>query len=353
MDPLLATYIHHLDPFAIQFTESFGIRWYGLAYVAGFFAAFLVIRWYVKLGLSELRKDQVADFITVVAIFGVMLGGRLGYMLLYDFGEFVRNPAIFFNFLGGGMASHGGIAGVVIAIWVYARWTKKSWTGLGDNLVSVAPLGLMFGRIANFINGELYGRVTDSSMAMKFPDELNEGHSTANGIVWDFPSSQLRELVAKAGDAAPGLSERVETVAANAASNGFDPHGAIVQAVVGESNRNPAFREMLGGILNPRHPSQLYEAVVEGLLLFAILLFIRLKWRNLYHGILTGLFFILYAIGRIVVENFREPDAERIMGLTRGQFYSTFMIAVGIAFIVYGMIAKKTTKLPESAENKG
>ncbi|MAS96075.1 MAG: prolipoprotein diacylglyceryl transferase [Verrucomicrobiales bacterium] len=352
MTDLLATYIHHLDPFAIQFTESFGIRWYGLAYVAGFLAAFLVIRWYVKLGLSELRKDQVADFITVVAIFGVMLGGRLGFMLLYDWDEFIHNPAIFFNFMGGGMASHGGFAGVAIAIWVYARVTKKSWTGLGDNIVSVAPLGIFFGRMANFVNGELYGRKTDHAWAMKFPDELNETQQTAHGFEWAFSSSQLRELAAKAGEVAPGLAERVESAAAAVAANGYDPHGAIVRTVIEESNRNPAFREMLGEILNPRHPSQLYEGLVEGLFLFLLLLFVRLKWRKLYHGILTGLFFIIYAIGRIVVENVREPDAEQIMGFTRGQFYSFFMIVVGIAFLAYGMIAKRQTKLPEPAEKK-
>ena len=86
--------------------------------------------------------------------------------------------------------------------------------------------------------------------------------------------------------------------------------------------------------------------------LFLLLLFVRLKWRKLYHGILTGLFFIIYAIGRIVVENVREPDAEQIMGFTRGQFYSFFMIVVGIAFLAYGMIAKRQTKLPEPAEKK-
>lgn len=109
---------------------------------------------------------------------------------------------------------------------------------------------------------------------------------------------------------------------------------------------NPAFRAMLGEILTPRHPSQFYEALVEGLLVFVILLTVRLKWKNLYHGVLTGLFFVIYAIGRICMENFREPDSGYIAGLTKGQFYSTFMIAIGIAFLIFGFIRKRQNKLP-------
>ena len=182
MQTLLATYVHHLDPFAIRFTETFGIRWYGLAYVAGFLAAFFLLRWFVRLGACELKESQVGDFVTLCAIVGTMLGGRLGYMLLYNFDEFVAHPLSFFNFLGGGMSSHGGIAGIMAVAWIYAWRTKKSWAGLGDNLVTVAPVGVLCGRIANFINGELYGRATDSKFAMKFPDELSE--LAPSGMEW-------------------------------------------------------------------------------------------------------------------------------------------------------------------------
>ncbi|MEM9017922.1 MAG: prolipoprotein diacylglyceryl transferase [Verrucomicrobiota bacterium] len=346
MSFVLATYVHHLDPFAIQFSESFGIRWYGLAYVAGFLIAFLLLRWFVSLGASELKKDQVADFITVVAVLGVMIGGRLGFMLLYNLDEFRSNPLSFFDFLGGGMASHGGIAGVCIASWIYAKKTKKSWTGLGDNLCVVAPVGVFFGRMANFVNGELYGRPTESSIAMKFPDELHEVRpAEGGGTEWAYPVTELRDLAEQSADAAPGLVEQIDLVTTQALADGRNSHFAVVELVKSVSVENEAFRSALGEILTPRHPSQLYEAFAEGLLLFLILLAIRLKWKDLYHGVLTGLFFISYAIGRITVESFREPDAERILGLTRGQFYSTFMILIGAAFLAYAFWAKRRNEV--------
>jgi len=347
METLLATYVHHLDPFAIQFTESFGIRWYGLAYVAGFVAAFALLRWFVKIGASELREDQVADFITIAAVLGVMVGGRLGFMLLYEFEHFVRNPLSFFNVLGGGMASHGGIAGLMIATAIYAKVTKKSWPGLGDNLCTVAPLGIFFGRLANFVNGELYGRATESSWAIKFPGEMHEVVERDGVRVWLFPLEKLREFAQGAREVAPDLTTHVENLITTVRAAGGDPHHAVVEWIIAASRENPALREQLGTILTPRHPSQLYEAAVEGLFLFLILLAIRLRWKNLYHGVLTGVFFVLYAIGRIAVENLREPDSSLIGPMTRGQFYSIFMIFVGIGFLVYAFRAKRTNRLPE------
>ncbi len=348
MSVLLATYVHHLDPFAIRFTETFGIRWYGLAYVAGFVCAFLLIRWFVRIGASELKESQVADFVTILAVFGVMLGGRLGYMLLYNFDELIANPRSFFDVLGGGMSSHGGIAGMTIAAWFYARHTKTSWAGLGDNLVTVAPVGVFFGRLANFVNGELYGRRTESALAMKFPDELHEVVHTPSGLAWMFPTAQLKELADQAGEAAPGLAEKIDAAISLALASGHDAHRAVVDLIREASLESPAFRAMLGDILTPRHPSQLYEALIEGLLLFGILLAIRLRWKNLYHGVLTGLFFLLYAVGRIAVENFREPDSGHIGSLTKGQFYSTFMLVVGLAFLVYGFTRKRRNRPPGS-----
>ncbi len=347
MTSLIATYVHHFDPFAIQFTESFGIRWYGLAYVAGFLAAFLLLRWFVKLGISELKEDQVADFITVTAVGGVMIGGRLGYMLLYQFNDFIARPTIFFDFLGGGMASHGAFAGLVLSVWGYAIYTKKSFLGLGDNLVTVAPVGLFFGRIANFVNGELYGRPTESSLGMKFPDELSEVVKTDQGAAWKYSLDELRALAARAVDVAPDLSDRVESAISSAMASGFSANGAAISTLIEASRENAEFRVMLGEILTLRHPSQLYEALIEGLLLFLVLLAIRLKWRDLYHGVLSGLFFIVYGIGRISVECFREPDAAHIAGMTRGQFYSLFMIALGTGFLIYAAIAKRRTILPQ------
>ncbi|MEM1442615.1 MAG: prolipoprotein diacylglyceryl transferase [Verrucomicrobiota bacterium] len=347
MPTLLATYVHHLDPFAIQFTETFGIRWYGLAYVGGFFCAFLILKWFVKIRASELKESQVGDFVTFVALLGTMLGGRLGYMLLYNFGELVSNPLSFFDFMGGGMSSHGGIAGMCIVAWFYSRYHKISWTGLGDNLVIVSTLGVFFGRLANFVNGELYGRKTDHAWAMKFPDELNEVVDLpGGGRDWMFSTAELRALAEKGQEAIPGLLEKFDHVSSAAQASGQNAHFAAVEMITEASRENETFRAMLGEILTPRHPSQLYEAVVEGLLPFVILLLIRLKWKNLYHGVLTGIFFLVYSVGRIAVENFREPDAGHIMGLTRGQFYSTFMFVIGIGFLVFALRKKRRNQLP-------
>lgn len=348
MHTFLATYVHHLDPIAIPVSGDFGIRWYGLAYVAGFMAAFFLMRWFVRIGASELKESQVGDFITVCAVFGTMVGGRLGYMLLYNFDELAANPLSFFDVLGGGMSSHGGMAGITITAWFYARYTKTSWAGHGDNLVTVAPVGVFFGRLANFVNGELYGRPTDSRFAMKFPEELNDLTKTAGGLEWKFPTGQLRELAAKAGDAAPGLAAKVEAASVDAIAAGNDPHFAVVELIQAASRQSTAFRELLGGILTPRYPSQLFEAAVEGLILFLIMLAIRLKWKNAWHGTLTGTFFLLYAIGRILVENYREPDSGMIAGMTKGQFYSIFLIVAGVGFLAYGFLTKRTNK-PVSA----
>jgi len=335
MVPILATYVHNLDPFAIRFTEAFGIRWYGLAYVAGFIVAFLLLRWFAKLKTTELKCEEVADFVTLMALFGVMLGARLGFLLLYRTGEFLSNPLIFFDLLGGGMSSHGGIAGIALVAYIYARRTGKSWLGLGDHLTTVAPVGIFFGRLANFVNGELYGRPTTGALAVKFPDELHETVAVPGGFEWNYPLERLRALAEDASEVAPALLPRFDALVAEALASGYQGHFAAVELFKATARENPAFRELLGSLLTPRHPSQLYEALVEGLLLFVLLLAVRLKWRQLRHGVITGLFFILYGIGRIAVETLREPDAEEILGLTRGQFYSLFMILAGIAFLAW------------------
>ncbi len=311
-------YLHNLDPVLFQFTEKLAIRWYGLAYVLSFVLGFFLLRQLVRKGYSELKEDQVADFITFCALFGVMLGGRMGYMLLYDFDRFIHAPWTFFYFLQGGMASHGGILGLVIFTWFYAWRNKISWCGVGDNLVVVAPIGLFLVRLANFINGELYGRVTSVAWAMKFPAEI-----------YDMVPVKIQELLVKTGLPYP-------------------------EAVI-EANRNGdvAVQAVLREFLPPRHPSQFYEAGLEGLLLFSILIFVRLRWKNLYHGILTGLFFIFYAIFRISAENFREPDAGLIIGLPRGQFYSLFMVLIGVAFLGFAFKNKRLNETPVAAGKKG
>ena len=299
---LLAYYIHDLSPFLIQI-GGFGLRWYGLAYLAGFIVGILLYKHLAKRGYSDLPPDQVTDFITMSALFGVLLGGRLGYMLFYDGDRFFHDPLIFFRVWEGGMASHGGILGLTFyTIW-YARRHRLSFRNLADNLVVVGPVGVFFGRGANFINGELYGRVTDVFWAVQFPKEI---------LV--YPPDHLERLLSK-------------TVA-------VDPSLGSPEAVIAGVTASQPLRELLAVEIAPRYPSQLVEAGLEGLFLFALLWMLRTRVR-LANGVLTGVFFIAYAVVRFLGECFREPDAPLTGMLTRGQFLSLFMILIGIFFLLW------------------
>ena len=308
----LAEYLHRLNPVLIRITDSIQLRWYGIAYVMGFLAGWwLLVRWARK-GIGELKEAEVADFITYAALFGVLLGGRLGYMLLYARETFFDNPLSFFQITGGGMASHGGIAGLFFFTLYFALRHHRSWTGLGDNLVCAAPIGLFFGRLANFINGELYGRTTSVPWAMKFPEEATR---------WSMDSAD------------PAIAGKAEAVRQLALGHGANPETWREQ-IMPLSRASDAFAEGLRPLLTARHPSQLYAAALEGLVLFAILFAVREKYPRAPHGLLTGLFFIGYAVLRIIDEQFREPD-RHIYGFTEGQYYSLFMIFVGAAFLIY------------------
>jgi len=174
---VLSYYIHHLDPVIIEFTSAIKLRWYGLAYLAAFVVGFLLLKRLGDKKLWVLPGNMASDFITAAAFFGVFIGGRLGYVLFYTipnkgWSTLAEDPLLPFKVWEGGMASHGGILGLMVFTFVYMKKKKVSWTGLGDGLCVVAPLGLMFGRLANFINGELYGRATDVAWAIQFPNTL-------------------------------------------------------------------------------------------------------------------------------------------------------------------------------------
>jgi phosphatidylglycerol:prolipoprotein diacylglycerol transferase len=201
-------------------------------------------------------------------ILGVLIGGRMGYALLYQGSKFLNDPLVILRVWEGGMSSHGGFIGVCIATLWYARQSKQSPFPIGDLIVSIVPPGLFFGRIANFINGELWGKTTESSWGILFP---------------------------KAPDFAYGIA---------------------------------------------RHPSQIYAAILEGLIPF-----IYIQWRFWKSdliikrpGQITGEFLILYSLSRILNEFFREPDASLIWGMSRGQFYSIFLAVAGFWLII---LAKK------------
>ena len=308
---MLAYYVHNLDPFIFRISGDIGPRWYGMAYVLAFVFAFLLLRVLSKRGYLDLPSAVLGDFVTWVALFGVMIGGRFGYVLFYR-PEMLRDPLSILRVWEGGMSSHGGIIGVVVFTLIYSRRHKLPWTNPGDNLCVVAPIGLFLGRCANFINGELYGRVTNVSWAMQFPKELLD-----------------------AGNAA-------EADRALAAAQQIDPSIRSVESIIEGVRTNPALADALRPILTPRHPSQLYEAALEGIALFAILWFVRTRFRT-PNGMITGLFLIVYSVFRIIVENFREPDAPLVGMFTRGQFFSFFTVAIGIGFIV---VAKKYPTYP-------
>jgi phosphatidylglycerol:prolipoprotein diacylglycerol transferase len=306
---MLAYYVHNFDPFIFRITENIGPRWYGMAYVLAFACGYALLRVLAKRGYCDLAPEKVGDFITGVALLGVIVGGRLGYVLFYK-PDMLRDPLSIFRVWEGGMASHGGMLGILIFTFYFARKHQISWTNLGDNICVTAPIGLFFGRCANFINGELYGRAAQVSWAVQFPKELLDS---------------------------PGEAQRAIAVCAP-----IDPALNSADAIVVAAHHQTQVREALRTVLTPRHPSQLYEAFFEGIVLFVILWFVRTRLRQ-PNGVLTGLFFIFYAIFRIVVETFREPDATLIAGFTRGQFFSFFLIAIGLAFVV---VAKRYPSYP-------
>lgn len=299
--PVIAYYVHHLDPFIFHITRNIGPRWYGLAYVLAFLCSYLLLRVLARRGYADLAVSRVSDFVVGCALFGVVLGGRLGYVLFYK-PEMLKHPVSILQVWEGGMSSHGGMIALILFTLYYSRRHHISWLNLGDNLVVTAPLGLFFGRCANFINGELYGRAATVSWAIQFPKEI-----------LDYPDKADRAVTA------------VQSI---------DPSIIDAESVIAAAGR-PEVKETLRPILTPRHPSQLYEAFFEGLVLFAILWFVRTRLRQ-PNGVLTGLFFICYAIFRIIIEYFREPDASLIAGFTRGQFFSFFLLLIGLAFVIGG-----------------
>jgi phosphatidylglycerol:prolipoprotein diacylglycerol transferase len=269
MTPPLAYWVHHLSPFIIRFGENFGVRWYGVAYVLGFLAGGWLMMRYHRAGRSALPAQRVPDFIVALVV-GVLVGGRLGYFLLYDWDLFRANPLVLLRVWEGGMASHGGFVGVVLAVWWFARRSRVPFLHLGDILVTTVPVGLLLGRIANFINGELWGKITAVSWAVIFPRSAPDGTPVA--------------------------------------------------------------------LIAPRHPSQLYEAALEGALLLGLM-----QWRfwrsdvvRTQPGRLSGEFLVAYAALRVIGEIYREPDAPLILGLSRGTFYSLVLVFAGVTLIIHG-----------------
>src|SRR6202140_2884224 len=179
---MLAYYLHDLDPIIFRIYDNIGPRWYGLAYVLAFICGYALLSLLAKRGYADIPPSRVGDFITGCALFGVIVGGRLGYVFFYK-PEMLREPLSILRVWEGGMSSHGGMLGILAFPFYYAWRHKISWMNLADNLVVTAPLGLFFGRCANFINGELYGRATNVSWAVQFPKELTENVGEAERAI--------------------------------------------------------------------------------------------------------------------------------------------------------------------------
>lgn len=299
-----------IDPVALDLPGGIDIRWYGLGYLFAFAVGYQVLRALARRGFLHIDPEIVGDLVFALVI-GTILGGRLGYILFYDFAGFIDNPARIIRIWEGGLSFHGGLIGVVLAAWWFARKNGIRLLHLGDGLTLAVPFGIFAVRIANFINGELFGRVTTSDVpwAMRFPtDPVALGLLGAEGM-----TMRAREL----------LIERAY-----------------------ETGVWAGIREQVP----LRHPSQLYEAALEGVLLgiilWAIYFWTTRHGKRLAEGAYGAFFLIGYGVFRFVVERFRQPDPQfrgpddplgTVLGpLTMGQTLSAGMILVGLVVLYLG-----------------
>ena len=336
--PTDAAIFHSLSPVALDL-GFFQIRWYGLSYVLGFVCSYLILRTLARRGLIALPASRVADAMVYI-IFGVLIGGRLGYALLgYD-------PSILWTFSDsfpywnllainkGGMASHGGMIGVIIAASFVARGFKTpeggregrtTWRHVVDMLALCVPFGFFFGRIANYINGELLGRIVAQPgqpgpwYSVRFPQEL---------LGWSSPQTH--------GEHTPDLTGPQHQRLVELVTDGLRPDETWTSGVERLVARASEHRQELEPILSARHPSQLYAALLEGLAVAIVVWIVAAKPRK--PGVVGAWWLISYGLARIIDEVWRMPDAqfdvERPWGLSRGQWFSVPMVVIGIVAVI-------------------
>ena len=245
-------FINNFDPVAFQII-SFEIRWYSLAYILGIIIGWILCK---KIFIKNLDINQKFDDYITYLIIGIIIGGRLGYVLFYNFNYYINNIFDIFKIWQGGMSFHGGLLGIIIASILFAKKYNQDPFIYNDLVSLVAPIGIFFGRLANFINSELYGKVTE--------------------VPWAVTFIQVDNL--------------------------------------------------------PRHPSQLYEAIFEGIILFILLLYFRNKNFLEKPGLISSLFLIFYSVFRFCIEFFRVPDEQigyLIFNLSIGQIISLVFIMIG------------------------
>tara|TARA_B100000579_G_C22546040_1_gene717568 strand:+ start:3 stop:764 length:762 start_codon:yes stop_codon:yes gene_type:complete len=250
-------FINNFDPVALEIF-SIEIRWYSLAYIIGILFGWILAK---KLFIQRSEiKNKFDDYVTYL-ILGIIIGGRLGYVFIYNLSFYINNPLDIFKIWQGGMSFHGGLIGIILASIIFGKKNNQNAFLYMDIVALVAPIGIFFGRLANFINSELYGTVTNVSWAVKF--------------------TQVDSL--------------------------------------------------------PRHPSQLYEALLEGVVLFLILIYFKNKFSN-KPGIISGIFLIFYSIFRFFVEFYRVPDEQLgyiFLNLSMGQVISTIFMLSGVLIILF------------------
>jgi len=331
------TWVHNIDPFLLHISGNFGIRWYGLAYVTGFIGGFFIVQWFAKKKLTPMTVEQVADLVTY-PIFGVLGGGRLGYALFYK-PELLTDFTANFPFWGvlavweGGMSSHGGFLGVLIACIIFSKKYKIPFPHVGDMMIMGAMIGIFAGRLANFINGELMGKICDPNFALgvKFPQDIYRWLSNSPE---KFKS--LDRVAETAGVSATTWQSWMDNIRGAHHNLWLFINDLLVQV---QSGDNPALVEELAKVLPARHPSQLYAACTEALIPAIIIIFVWRKARK--PGFICSLYYMIYAVGRVFNENFRLPDShlsdlsQLPLGISRGQFLSLFMFVIGLGFMIY------------------
>lgn len=328
--------IHDLNPFIFHITDSFGPRWYGFSYLLGFLCAYLIIRWLVVRQDSDLKSEMVSDFVTYAA-FGTLIGGRLGYCLFYDQSLIwsFRTSLPFWGVLAvneGGMASHGGIIGIIVACFLFGRKYRINPVYLLDIVAIAGPIGVFFGRIANFINGELVGRIAPESfpLGVRFPSDI------LNWPTYEFSRlSSLSPIVEKIGVSSTKWADWMNTY--KTVPDSRDEIFSTLYKVINEiQNGNHGLRDLIGPLLDYRYPSQLFAAAGEGLFTFLVLFLLARKSRR--PGFIAGSFVMCYAVVRTVDEFFRAPDIQigfQALGLTRGQWLSIVMFLCGVVMVFY------------------
>lgn len=329
--------VHDLHPVIFYIYGDLGVRWYGLSYLLGFLLAYGVAYWLVKRQRSQVSVDMLGDLVTYCAI-GTLAGGRLGYCLFYSPDLFLKFKSEF-PFWGvlavneGGMASHGGMIGIVIACVLFARKYGVSRLYLFDLVTVAGSIGVIFGRIANFINGELVGREAspDFPFGVKFPSDI---------YLWPVQEPARLEGLANVVEKIPGASRDhyLDLVAQQAVNPSARAQlNQMLMTIVDQiQHGNTAAKEAIAPLLTYRHPSQLYAALGEGVVVFLVLLAVCYRPRKA--GTVGASFLIIYGLVRIAQEQFRMPDAHlgfQALGLTRGQWLSVAMTLIGIGLAIF------------------